>query len=184
MKKINVLIAMLTITILTGCDEVFSASAAQQKSTYEMQSSKNEANAREIASRNGMPTLTRSLDYENVKRRAVYLNQGNNIGYLYLLTENGQLVRESQVLGKVTSLNTFITPMEEVKIIKHAGDASMRMETPVVISAPDVDGTYGENVTGIFWFTPEGAYQEWNGKYIFSSERLTFQSIPILINQK
>lgn len=184
MKKSMYIAVMLLSVCVTGCDAGIFDMPPAQKSTYQMQTEKNESNAKEIAARNGMPSLTRSLDYENVKKRAVYLNQGNNVGYLYLLTDNGQLVRESQVVGKVTSLNTYITPMEEIKTIKHMGDASGRMETPVVISAPDIDGTYGENVEGIFWFTPDGAYQEWNGKYIFSSERLSFRSEPILIKQQ
>lgn len=165
------LIAFVTLTSI----------AAPPPSSYQVQAAKNEANATEIAARGGVPTLRISMDYENVKRRALYLNQANVLGYLYLLTENGQLVRESQVLGKVTSLNTFITPMEEIRKVSHKGDSSWGMETPVVVSAPDIDGTYGDNTEGIFWFTPEGIYQEWNGKYLFSAERLSFASPPVLI---
>lgn len=32
----------------------------------------------------------------------------------------------------------------------------------------DVDGSYGENDTGIFFFTPDGKYIEWNGGYLYS----------------
>jgi len=179
MKKSMYALVVLMAMMITGCDEFF-AYTPPPVSNYEMQSKKNEENAKAISQNQGMPVLSRSMDYENVKKRALYLNQGNNIGYLYLLTGNGQLVRESQVLGKVTSLNTYITPMEEVKILKHDGE-QYSMETPVVISAPDIDGTYGENVSGIFWFTPDGVYQEWNGMYIFSSERLSFTSVPMLV---
>jgi len=175
MKKTSLFALMLIAFIaLTGL-------AAPAPSAYQVQAAKNEANAAEIAARGGVPTLRISMDYENVKRRALYLNQANVLGYLYLLTENGQLVRESQVLGKVTSLNTYITPMEEIRKVQHKGDSSWGTETPVVVSAPDIDGTYGDNIQGIFWFTPDGVYQEWNGKYLFSSERLSFSSTPVLI---
>ena len=33
---------------------------------------------------------------------------------------------------------------------------------------PDVDGSYGENDTGIFFFTPDGKYIEWTGTYLYS----------------
>lgn len=37
-----------------------------------------------------------------------------------------------------------------------------------VIESPDFDGTYGENPHGVFWFTPDGTYMEWNGNYFIS----------------
>lgn len=33
---------------------------------------------------------------------------------------------------------------------------------------PDVDGSYGENDNGIFFFTPDGKYIEWTGIYIYT----------------
>ena len=32
----------------------------------------------------------------------------------------------------------------------------------------DVDGSYGENDNGIFFFTPDGKYIEWTGTYLYS----------------
>ena len=32
----------------------------------------------------------------------------------------------------------------------------------------DVDGSYGENDTGIFFFTTDGKYVEWTGTYLYS----------------
>ena len=32
----------------------------------------------------------------------------------------------------------------------------------------DVDGSYGENDQGIFFFTPDGKYIEWTGIYLYS----------------
>ena len=33
---------------------------------------------------------------------------------------------------------------------------------------PDVDGSYGENDSGIFFFTVDGNYVEWTGDYLYS----------------
>ncbi|MDD4516575.1 hypothetical protein [Massilibacteroides sp.] len=174
MKKIILLLiaVIAAVSLLVACET--------ETSTYKQQAVKNEENARTVTQQYSFPKVDRSLDYENVIRRVEYLNQGNNIGYLYLLTDTGAVIEEVQVLGKVTSLNTYITPMEESQVARHriAGTYDSAI---IVVSAPDIDGTYGDNVSGIFWFTPDGTYGEWNGKFRFSSTRLTFQTEPIMI---
>jgi len=173
-RIIAILLCLLAFTfVLAGC-------SPEEDSAYKQQITENEQNARRIADQYGTPTINRSLDYENVMRRAEYLNQGNNIGYLYLLSDMGVVLEEIQVLGKVTSLNTFITPMQESQLARHDSPAGRYREI-IVVDAADIDGTWGENVNGIFWFTPDGAYGEWCGLYRFSSERLTFQTEPVLI---
>lgn len=39
----------------------------------------------------------------------------------------------------------------------------------------DVDGSYGENDNGIFFFTTDGKYVEWTGTYLYSD-------IPMIID--
>lgn len=56
--------------------------------------------------------------------------------------------------GKVSSLNSFLTP------------DSTYAESGRYL--PDVDGSYGENDSGIFFFTPDGKYVEWTGTYLYS----------------
>lgn len=173
-KVIMICVSMLIIAFtFTGCTE-------KEPTTFDKQSTQNEQNVKDLISRQELPKLTRSQDFDNVKRRLEYLNQANNLGYLYLLTENGQLIKEVQVAGKVTSLNTYITPMEEFKAPGTWSDGSSYAQ---LVSAPDLDGTYGENVNGVFWFTPDGVYQEWIGLYLFSSERLSFTTQPLLIEK-
>ena len=43
----------------------------------------------------------------------------------------------------------------------------------------DIDGSYGENDTGIFFFTSDGKYIEWNGSYLYSDIPFTVDS-PVL----
>lgn len=174
MKKIIMVVMMFVLCLSFGA----CGYTPPKPSTFEQQSLQNEENVKDLIVRMELPKLTRSLDFENVKQRLEYLNQANNIGYLYLLTGNGQLIKEVQVLGKVTSLNTYITPMEEFKAPKGYNDTGSYAQ---LVSAPDLDGTYGENVSGIFWFTPDGVYQEWTGLYLFSAERLSFTTQPLLV---
>lgn len=178
MKRLIVIVLLLGILCaLFGCSE------GEYDTTYHQQSVQNEEATSSLIARQKMPQITRSSDWQNISDRIEYLNDGNAVGYLYLLTEMGQLVREVQVRDKVTSLNSYITPMEEVRLIKSRGTGSTYVDQ-FVLQAPDLDGTYGENARGVFWFTSDGVYQEYNGLYFFSAERLSLTTTPILIDAK
>ena len=60
--------------------------------------------------------------------------------------------------GKVTSLNSYLTP----------DSTYYSRETGSVTWLADVDGSYGENDQGIFFFTTDGKYIEWTGIYLYS----------------
>lgn len=177
MKKIlMVLLSLMLIIGLVGCDEY----TPPEKSSFETSGKANEDAVKNIINNDALPQITRSLERENIKRRVEFINQPDRIGYLYLLSENGQLIKEVQVLGKVSSLNSYLTPMEDIQIV-NIGTMSASAKTAVTIQAADLDGTYGENSDGIFWFTPDGVYQEWSGLYFYSSERMTFTTQPLLL---
>lgn len=181
MKRPAIILAIVIIVIgLVGCDTP--PPTPKPVSSYETSAKANEEAVRNIIGNDTLPVITRSLERENIKRRVEFINQPDRIGYLYLLSEYGQLIKEVQVLGKVSSLNSYLTPMEEIQIITVKNSASpMTQQIPVTISASDLDGTYGENANGIFWFTPDGVYQEWTGLYFYSSERLSFTTKPLLV---
>lgn len=176
MKKL--LLATLVVGVLAGCSDT--GVPVTETNTYKEAAEANEKAIASVINGDTLPKIERSLERENIKRRIEFINLPDRVGYLYLLSNNGQLVKEVQVKGKVSSLNSYLTPMEEIKIIGHDGDSSYHNETPVAVSAADVDGTWGENDAGIFWFTPDGVYQEWTGLYMYSSERMSFKSQPIL----
>jgi len=181
MKKIPVILIWLIIVLsLTGCSyEV----PEPETTTYEQTSKANEEAVKNLVKNDDLPEITRSLERENIKRRIEFINQPDRIGYLYILTENGQLIMESQVLGKVSSLNSYLTPMEDIQWFRDVDLGEGWGDVPVVTQAPDLDGTYGENANGIFWFTPDGVYQEWlnGGIIVYSSERRSFSSQPVLL---
>jgi hypothetical protein len=152
-RVISMVLAIGLVGLLMGCDI-----PVAETSSHEIGQKVTEETVKELVKNDVLPRVTKSLERENIKRRIEFINQPDKIGYVYLLSENGQLIKEVQVLGKVTSLNSYLTPMEEVKVIRHDGDSSRYMETPVTVQAPDLDGSYGENQNGIFWFTPDGVY--------------------------
>ena len=110
-----------------------------------------------------------SLERYNLTRRAYWVNGQREkanalvcpiekpLGYVVLLTESGSVVGKFTVDGKVSSLNSFLTPDSEY----YSCSATNKW-------LADVDGSYGENDNGIFFFTPDGKYVEWSGIYLYS----------------
>lgn len=175
MKKILAMILILVMVLsLAGCADPF---PIREKDATEAASLANEKAVERLIKNDDIPVITKSLERENIKRRVEFINQPDNIGYLYLISDNGQLIKEVQVLGKASSLNNYITPMEELTVGRVEGYFS---ET-YLAEAPDLDGTWGTRPEGIFWFTPDGIYQEWTGLYLYSSARMSFTTQPLLI---
>lgn len=116
-----------------------------------------------------------SLERYNLIRRAYWVNGQREkanalpceitkpLGYVILLTESGSVVGKFTVDGKVSSLNSFLTPDSEYYELVYGGEYSKKNNW-----LADIDGSYGENDNGIFFFTPDGKYVEWSGIYLYS----------------
>lgn len=114
-----------------------------------------------------------SLERYNLIKRAYWVNgqreKANTLvcqiekplGYIALFTESGAVVGRFIVDGKVSSLNSYLTPDSEYY---ECGSSSSYKNDWIA----DVDGSYGENDAGIFFFTPDGKYIEWTGTYLYS----------------
>jgi prepilin-type N-terminal cleavage/methylation domain-containing protein len=135
-----------------------------------------------------VPQLQTSSERKNVAKRAEIFNNEEKISYIYLVSY-GKVMAFYTVQGKVSSLRSYMTPVEQ--IVDRYGnpctsgkedDRCSSTET-FVISAPDIDGTYGENVEGIFFFTTEGAYVEWKGEYMMSDQPLKLTTQPELVRE-
>lgn len=147
------------------------------------------ANTRQAAAtlQENQPTPTDidySLERYNLIRRAYWVNGQREkanalpceiekpLGYIVLFTESGSVVAKFVVDGKVSSLNSFLTPDSEYyeKDMDYSnGDTSQRSVDRYSNKwLADVDGSYGENDNGIFFFTVDGKYVEWTGIYLYS----------------
>ena len=125
-----------------------------------------------------------SLERYNLIRRAYWVNgqreKANSLvceiekplGYIVLFTESGGVVGRYVVDGKVSSLNSFLTPDSE---------AYATGSTYTIDWVADIDGSYGENDQGIFFFTPDGKYIEWTGTYLYSDIPFEVDAPTILI---
>lgn len=180
MKKIITLLltVVLIFTLgasLTGCDSTATGSTTDVSTTTE--------NANKLQANQPTPTdIDYSLERYNLIRRAYWVNGQREkanalpceitkpLGYIVLITDNGGVLGSFIVDGKVSSLNSYLTPDSEVYEV--AGDSS---DNTIYYNGThendwlaDVDGSYGTNDNGIFFFTPDGKYIEWTGTYLYS----------------
>lgn len=127
-----------------------------------------------------IPQLENSQERINVAKRAEIFSKSDKISYIYLVNY-GKVMAFYTVKGKVSSLRSYMAPME--KILKYNGEPCdyNNSASCYVVASADIDGTYGENVEGIFFFTTEGAYVEWKGDYMMSDQPLKLSTQPELI---
>lgn len=163
MKKFLIcILAAIFVFSLTACGEP----SGSRQDIYTTQE-----NANIIQENQPTPTdLEYSLERYNLIRRAYWVNGQREkalslpceierpLGYIVLFTEGGGVVGRYVVDGKVTSLNSYLTP----------DSTYYSRESGFVSWLADVDGSYGENDQGIFFFTPDGKYIEWTGIYLYS----------------
>ena len=167
--KINVKVLILLIVLFVT---LFSLSGCADYTSTINDRVNTQNNADRLAENQPTPTdIEYSLERYNLIRRAYWVNGMRDkaatlpcplatipMGYVVLFTDNGAVVGRFEVDGKVSSLNSFLTPDSEY----------YERETGRNEWLADVDGSYGENDQGIFFFTPDGKYIEWNGGYLYS----------------
>lgn len=157
------------ITLLMVIAMIFSLSACGEPSGQHQDMVSTLDTVSDLQERQPTPTdLDFSLERYNLIRRAYWVNGQREkaaavvcqvekpLGYIVLFTESGSVVGRFVVDGKVSSLNSYLTPDSE----EYSSNYSRWIA--------DVDGSYGENDAGIFFFTPDGKYVEWTGTYLYS----------------
>lgn len=167
MKKIVIIVFTLIFVMVftVGCDATTYGSNVDRRNTQDAVSRLQE----------NQPTPTDidySLERYNLIRRAYWVNgqreKANTLvcpiekplGYIVLFTESGGVIGRFVVDGKVSSLNSYLTPNSE-----HYERGGSYGDNNWVA---DIDGSYGENDNGIFFFDIQGNYIEFTGTYLYS----------------
>lgn len=130
-----------------------------------------------------VPQLTNSSERANVAKRAQLFDNDSKISYIYLVSY-GKVMAFYSVTGKVSSLRSYMTPIE--KLVDASGNTCSYDSSEsfcYIVESADIDGTYGENVDGIFFFTTDGAYVEWKGEYMMSDQPLKLTTTPALVRE-
>ena len=132
------------------------------------------------------PIVTKSLERENIIKRVNLINDQSKVFYVYLISY-GKVMAFYTAQGKVSSLNSYLTAMETItrdeKCARDYNGDGGRSGCYFATQAPDVDGTYGSNADGVFFFTTEGVYVEWKGEYMVSDQPLKLSNNPELVKQ-
>lgn len=167
-KLLAIILCVVAAVSLTACTAVETGSYSDKVNTMEV--------ANRLQENQPTPTdIDYSLERYNLIRRAYWVNGQREkanmlpcevekpLGYIVLFTDNGAVVGSFVVDGKVSSLNSFLTPDSEY--YEYNSGATYTCYNDWVA---DIDGSYGENDNGIFFFTPDGKYIEWTGTYLYS----------------
>ena len=175
MKTTTRIIAIIAALLIILASGLFLPGCAAETSGTSMDAYNTSMNADRLQTNQPTPTdIEYSLERYNLTKRAYWVNGQREkanalpcpiekpLGYVILLTESGSVVGKFTVDGKVSSLNSFLTPDSEYY---EEGGGEWSFENKWLA---DVDGSYGENDNGIFFFTPDGKYVEWSGIYLYS----------------
>lgn len=169
MKKKILIIALCLFALFAfcGCESVESGTVVDRESTKQV--------AGKLAENQPTPSdINYSLERYNLIRRAYWVNGQREkanalpcsvdkpLGYIVLFAGNTTVGR-FVVDGKVSSLNSYLSPDSEY--FELVSGTSIELYNQWLA---DVDGSYGENDNGIFFFTPDGKYIEWTGEYLYS----------------
>lgn len=173
---------ILLISILT----FFTLSCEFETQNYKEKEKTKEA-ANRLATNQPTPTdINYSLERYNLIKRAYWVNgQREKANALVppmklpqgqvILFSNNLVVAKYNIAGKVTSLNSFLTPDADC----YAPGSS----SSTCYYIADIDGSYGENDQGIFFFTVDGKYVEWKGNYLYSDMYMEIENPAVKISK-
>lgn len=168
MKKIALFATILALP-LAACGERAAPSAK-------------DAQAAKAQERANSLSFTENSEMDNIERRLRLTSNPGQIGFVLLMNEMGQPVMYTSVKGKITSGSKRLTRTEQsVCIPQQDSDGSRNgMCSYERVAAPSDEGTYGSSGEYIYFWTVDGQYVQWNGKYLYSDKPLR-TSVPALV---
>lgn len=136
-----------------------------------------EANHQDLVQKHPIPKMDKSLERENLIQRYNTLNDRDKIFHVYLFN-HGKLIAYYTAQGKVSSVNSKLTqPDQLVPCDRSEGS----WDEECVVSSPQLDGSYGTNGNGQFFFDTQGSYIETNMRYIVSERPLGLTNQPQVV---
>lgn len=172
MKKLFIVL-MIVSFLAAGCYSPSSSDivvATEQEDQLQNQAS--------LSNNQKPPSLSWSLERQNLIERVNRWNDPNKVSYIYLLSDNGVIMGFFAIKGKVSSLNSYLTGSQTFindPTCYGEGCSSLLMESP------DYDGSYGDNGQGVFFFLTDGTYMEWNGMYLLADQPLKLSQQPVMV---
>lgn len=169
MKNLKVIIALFIICLIftaESCNDNRSSntSAKDEQAHTEM----NQSNLNKVQP---PPTISWSLERDNLIKRFKLQNDRSVMFYMYIFIEGISDPIGYYQVNKISSVNSQLTnPEQLVRADNYSGHTSIPMPSPAE------DGSYGTNGDAVFGFTPEEIYIEHNMKYVVSTVPLSFRN--------
>jgi len=178
--KSLIMVVLVMAVILQGCEnqQVYKGQGQTQKAEAQFTEDQQAGLIKSCPP----PKLTFSLERENLKKRLIRFNNPAKISYIYL-TDFGKVMAYFTIKGKVSSVNSKLTTGEQLiedPFVDYRGGA---VSPARVVESPQLDGSYGTNGNGIFFFTTEDVYVEWNKGYMVCDQPLKLSS-PVQLVQE
>ena len=197
MKKIfaimMVIVMFTMMCTLTGCLGSTSSTLAKKTDNISQSSQMNynnntlgteakttEENQRKLLKAQPPSKIDYSNERQNLDKRNLEWNNKNKLGYVYCISNAGVIIAFYTIKGKVSSVNSMLTT--NMQLVEDP-NTHWDTESSVTMESPNLDGSYGTNGDGIFFYTTEGVYVEWNGIYQLSSQPLKMSTKPLLTAQ-
>ena len=168
MRKIMIALAATSALLLAGCGNPQPDPGA----TKNTQAQKAAAAANSIQ-------FSENSEIDNIKARLELTSNPGQIGFVLLLNEMGKPVMYTSVKGKITSGQKRLTPGQQTRTAD-CGEWSCDQ----LIEAPSDEGTYGSSSPYIFFWTVDGQYIQWSGKYLYSDKPFRIEDPTIVILSK
>jgi len=158
MKNILIASLILSLPILSACDEIAPTNA--------------EIQARKSQAMNESVSYSKNNEAENILRRRKMFAKEGSIGFITLLNQAGQPIAYYTVDDKPTSSGKRLTkPFDCVY-------ASCESHRP----APSDEGTWGSSSPYIYFWTTSGQYIQWSGDYLYSDQPYRLRINPLVID--
>lgn len=159
-------------------DETQDTSGVDLGTSWIWESKLTEQNQQDLAKAQPPLDMDDSLERQNLRQRYKHLNDRDVVHHVYLFSY-GKLIGYYTAQGKVSSVNSKLTQPEQ----KVPCDRSDHGNNECIVSSPQMDGSYGTNGDGIFFFTTDDRYVEWNGEYLVSDQPLNQHTPATVVKQ-
>ncbi len=172
MKKSRIVLWIIILILFAGCKAAYDGQGETQK----IEAKFSEQQQGRLLKAHPQPVMNYSLERVNLTERIKRFNDPNKISFIYLLSDTGQIYTFLPIKGKVSSVNSALSTGEQI-----VNDPYRYQSGGKVVESPQEDGSYGTNGDAIFFFSADGTYFEWNGKYLLADRPFQLSEQPLLI---
>jgi hypothetical protein len=170
---------LMVPALLLGCLTLAACSPSDPPDSQTQGQAITEAYSAKLTNARPYPlgAMNDSAERANLTERLLRMNNPYKIGYVYELTQNGQVLQHFTIKGKVSSTGSQLTNTQNI-VNMCSGYC------PVAVDSMGDDGSYGPEEggdNGIFFFTTGGVLVEYNGLWLYSDAALELTSAPLLV---